>query len=156
MNYPLKGLLDIRGFREDAAAKNIAAAEAALQAALAAALAAREELERYRQWREMEIERRYLSIMGREMSLKDLDEFKDGLARLDDQELLKHQAVEEAEKRTDEARRNLASAKEALAAAVRAKQKIVHHRDQWLEADAREENRQQDLEMEEFKPVLFE
>jgi hypothetical protein len=156
VKYPLEGLLAIRAFREEAALRQVGAAEAALKAAALETEKRRREFESYRRWRTEETERRYQSIMGREMSLGDLDEFKASLASLDLEELLKQQAVLEAEKSEEAARAELLKARAALTLAVRAKRKILSHRDQWLEGVSREEERLQDLELEEFKPILFE
>jgi hypothetical protein len=156
VKYPLEGLLAIRAFREDKALREASAAEAALKAAALETEKRRRELESYQRWRAEEIERRYQSIMGREMSLRDLDEFKASLARLDSEELRKQQAALEAEKLEEAARADLRRARAKLTQAARAKRKILSHRDQWLEGVTREEERLQDLELEEFKPILFE
>jgi hypothetical protein len=156
VKYPLEGLLAIRAFREETALRNVSAAEAALKAAALETEKRRREFESYRRWRGEEVERRYQSIMGREMSLRDLDEFKASLARLDLEEQMKRQAALEAEKLQEAAWADLRKARATLNLAMRAKRKILSHRDQWLEGVAREEERLQDLELEEFKPILFE
>ncbi|MDR2112019.1 MAG: type III secretion protein, partial [Candidatus Accumulibacter sp.] len=86
MRYPLSGLLAIRDFRRDAAAKAVRAAEAAERAARKEAETRREAWEAYKLWRCDEVERRYRGIMGACLSGKDLDEFKAGLAQLGDEE----------------------------------------------------------------------
>jgi type III secretion protein O len=154
--YPLEGLLAIRVFREDAAIKDLSAAESWLKTAMAETENRRQEFNNYRIWHREEVERRYQAIMGREMSQGDLEDFKAGLAWLDGQILKRQEAVAEAEKLEDEAREKLQRAKAVLREATQAREKISYHRGQWIEGAAREEERVQDLELEEFKPVLFE
>ena len=85
--YPLAPLLNVREYREDAAKNALSAAERAVVEAQEAVERCREELERYKVWRQEEVERRYDAIMGKGLSLKELDVFKVGLGALADGEL---------------------------------------------------------------------
>ena len=125
--YPLAPLLKVREYREDAAKNALSAAERAVVEAQEAVERCRGELERYKVWRQEEVERRYDAIMGKGLSLKELDVFKAGLGALADGELKLEeaiaQALENVKKRQEDVRK------------------------------AREAARQEDLEMEEFKPL---
>ena len=77
--YPLAPLLKVREYREDAAKNALSAAERAVVEAQEAVERCRGELERYKVWRQEEVERRYDAIMGKGLSLKELDVFKAGL-----------------------------------------------------------------------------
>ena len=71
--YPLAPLLKVREYREDAAKNALSAAERAVVEAQEAVERCRGELERYKVWRQEEVERRYDAIMGKGLSLKELD-----------------------------------------------------------------------------------
>ena len=80
--YPLAPLLKVREYREDAAKNALSAAERAVVEAQEAVELCRGELERYKVWRQEEVERRYDAIMGKKKAsalLKDasfVDEYR--------------------------------------------------------------------------------
>jgi type III secretion protein O len=156
MRYPLSGILFIRDFRLEAASRTLRAAKAALRAAQAEQARREEALSAYRLWRIGEVERRYQSIMNQCMTMEEIDAFKAGLSRLADEELAREAAVREAENAVENARKNMDAARQAWIASDRERQKIRYHRDEWQTAQAKETARSEDLEQEEFKPVLFE
>ena len=94
--YPLAPLLKVREYREDAAKNALSAAERAVVEAQEAVERCRGELERYKVWRQEEVERRYDAIMGKGLSLKELDVFKAGLGALADGELKLEEAIAQA------------------------------------------------------------
>lgn len=151
--YPLAPLLRVREYREDAAKNALSAAERAVVEAQEAVERCRRELERYKVWRQEEVERRYDAIMGKGLSLKELDVFKAGLGALADGELKLEEAIakalEDVKKRQEDARK----AREAARQAQHETAKIAAHRDIWLVEAKREAERLEDLEMEEFKPL---
>ena len=154
MAYPLQPLLSVRSFREDNAKAAVSAAEAALRQAEDAAEKSRAELERYQQWLPEEKERRYAGIMGKLMSLADLDSFKAGLSLLDDGVLTREDAVQQAEKIVEERRNKLRAAQLALTSARKEKMKIDMHKDIWSQEAAKEAERAAELEMEDFTPGI--
>jgi type III secretion protein O len=154
--YPLEGLLSVRVFREDAAAETLGEAELRLAEAGRETETRRQELAAYRLWREAEVQRRYQAIMGQILSQSDLYEFNSGLAWLDTQEQARAESVVEAEKLEQKAKESLEKARTELREAAKAREKISRHREIWLEGAAREAERLEDLELEEFKPVVFE
>ncbi|GHT87378.1 hypothetical protein FACS1894116_05950 [Betaproteobacteria bacterium] len=153
--YPLTGILFIRDFRVDAAAKGVSVAEAALRDAQATHLRLQEAHIAYRTWRGEETGRRYQAIMGQRLTQDELDKFKIGLSILIDEELHKEAAVRDAARAIEVARENVDAARQAWRFADRDRQKIIYHRGEWQKEYAREVARQEDLELEEFKPVLF-
>ena len=152
MAYPLQPLLSVRAFREDNAKAAVSAAEVAVQQAEAEAAYRRKELVQYLDWLPEEKERRYCDIMGKEMSLADLDAFKAGLAALDAGVLTREDAVQEADKNMEKRKAELHAAQAALAAARKEKMKIEMHRDVWNLAAAKEAERATELELEDFIP----
>jgi type III secretion protein O len=152
MAYPLQPLLSVRAFREDNAKAAVSAAEAAVRQAEAEMADRQVELERYREWLPEEKERRYEAIMGKEMTMTDLDRFKAGIAALDDGVFTREDAVLEAEKITEKRGTELRAAQAALTAARKEKMKIETHRDIWAQAAAKEAEHAADLELEDFTP----
>jgi type III secretion protein O len=155
MAYPLAGLLRIRDFRLDAAQQAQRAAEAEVQRAIAEREEKARELERYKTWRAEEIERRYAGILMHEMTMEDLDKFKAGLAQLAEGEIAREGAILEADKHIEEARLALEAARRAYVHANQEREKILYHRGEWQKTEAKEAARAEDLEMEEFKPLVF-
>ena len=148
--YPLAPLARVRQLREEAAATDYSAREKALAAARQETLARRKALEDYLVWRKNEEERRYLEILGKELAGKDLDTFKSGLADLREKDNVLMEAVEEALKAEEEAARRRDEAAETLKRRRKDKEKIDEHRKILRVGEAREAERREDLEMEEF------
>lgn len=154
MAYPLAGLLRIRDFRVDETAKSVAAGKAALVAAETALEKARAERVRYRQWRRMEVERRYRSIIGQTLLQNDLERFKQDLSALADAELERESACQECERALHEARERLEKARALWREAEREREKLRQHFALWRDAENKAALYREDQESEEFKPVL--
>lgn len=154
--YPLQPLLSVRKYREDAAQTRLRQAEHALQEALENLNTKEKELADYQQWRREEEDRRYESIMNQLLSLDDLDQFKAGVARLREDEVLREEAVLTASQELDRASQAVVDAKKNVHQAQRETARIVAHKDIWAEAERKEAERKEDLESEEFKPVSLE
>jgi hypothetical protein len=156
MRYPLIDLIRVRDFRVDARVKAMRAAETRLRAAQAQRDAREREWKDYKAWRKEEVERRYQSILGKTMTQGELDTFKAGLSALADEELAREERRMKADRAMEEARKEAKVARNDWLLANREREKILYHRDDWQKAQTAEMNRQEDLEQEEFKPLLFE
>ena len=154
-DYPLAPLLAVRHFREENAKRAVRTAEAALVEASDRLRQCQEELNSYRAWLPEEEDRRYLAIMGKPMTLSQLDAFKAGLGKLRDGELSREQAVfsAQAEREKKVLERDAASA--AAAKAQKETAKIAAHKDIWLAEYKKEAERQEEKELEDFKPISF-
>lgn len=130
--YPLAPLLKVREYREDAAKNALSAAERAVVEAQEAVERCRGELERYKVWRQEEVERRYDAIMGKGLSLKELDVFKAGLGALADGELKLEEAIAQALENVKKRQEDVRKARESARQAQHETAKIVTHRDIWL------------------------
>jgi len=148
--YPLAPLARVRQLREDAATTEYSAREKAFLAARQETLVRRKALEDYLAWRKEEEDRRYRDILGKELSRKEMDEFKTGVAALREKENVLMEAVDEALKAEEEAARRRDEAAETLKRRRKDKEKIDEHRKIWRLGEAREAERREDLEMEEF------
>lgn len=151
--YPLESLLTVRQYREEGAKRQVRSAELALREAEDAVEARKKELEAYRIRRREEEDRRYEAIMNIPMSLEDLDAFKAGLARLAAGETRHEHAVADAEREVEKRRADIEKAREAARKASRNTSKIQAHKDIWKEDAKKEAERQEDLELEEFRPL---
>lgn len=148
--YPLAPLVRVRKLREEAAAAEYSAREKALLAARQETLARSKALEDYLAWRMQEEERRYQSILGKELSFKELENFKAGLAALRDRDNLLLAALEEARKAEADAAQRRDAAMEALRRTRKEKERIGESQKIWLAQEVKETERREDLEMEEF------
>ena len=149
-SYPLNTLLRVRVLREDNSMRALKAAEAARAEARTLAAEKEKTLDGYRVWRKEETERRYLKIMLQNLSLDDLDKFHAGLRRLRDKEISLEEDLEKARAALREADSKVTEAQKNFLKAHRDTQKILGHQDIWLQEQAREDLRAEDLEMEDF------
>jgi type III secretion protein O len=148
--YPLDTLLRVRSLREDNSIRALKAAEAAYAEARLTAAEKEKALAAYRVWRKEEEDRRYLEIMLQHLSLDELDKFHDGLRLLKDGEISREEELEKARAALLEAGAEVEKAKKIFLQARMDTQKILGHRDIWLQEQAKEELRAEDLEMEDF------
>jgi type III secretion protein O len=152
--YPLQSLISLRHFREQAAEREVREAETQRRLAVAERDRKGLELEDYRLYRQKETERRWSELLGRTKSLADLDDFRAGLADLAQRELDLEMELEQEEKKVAEKTELLAQAKAALLACVKARDKLESHKDLYLAEANKESQRLEDLEMEEFRPLM--
>ena len=96
MSYTLQPLLRIRTMREDRASGELVAARRAVAAAESALDARRQELSSYEETKEARRDRIYDAIMGREVSREQLDIANEGVARIDEEGVLKADNVKRA------------------------------------------------------------
>ena len=152
--YPLKALLDVRLYREEAAKRAITAAKREVLEAREAAEAAREALVRWREWRVKETERRYEALIGRPTPIEKLQAFNQGLADLGLEELMKAAEIDKADKYVIECEQKVEAASKAARTARQNTAKIELHKSIWAEESKKEAERLEDLELEEFHPVV--
>jgi len=148
--YPLELGYDTAPFAQETEACIRALREKALLAARQETLARQKALEDYLVWREKEEDRRYREILGKELSHLELDAFKAGVAALREKDHVLMEAVDEARKAEEDAAKSRDKAAETLKQCRKDKEKIGEHRKIWQAGEARETERREDLEMEEF------
>lgn len=152
--YPLESLLNVRNYREDAAKRNLTRAQQTVKDAEQARLDRIAELERWRVWKVEETDRRYAAFLGKVTVIEKIDEFNRGLSHLAEQEVGKVAAVDEAEAAVDRAKKACVKAQEAAKEARKNTAKIETHKEIWTAESKKEAERKEDLELEEFKPVM--
>lgn len=156
MKYPLDVLLDVRNLRQDKAMGNLTKAESRLAEARRHLRDCKKKHADYLVWLAEEEERRYESIMEVEMTLGDVDEFKQGLCSIRGLEAGYLERILRAEKSVTDAEEGVRQAKAALLEAQRATMKIEAHKSRWAEMARKEEERLEEVELEDFVPATNE
>lgn len=146
--------MTVRLFREDMAQRAVRAAEHALALAEADAAEKREELETYRRWRPEEEDRRYAAILNQALNSTELDAFKAGLVALAVAEQKREQALLDAENALQQCRTQLDTCRAQMAQARKNIARLETHREIWSSIQSREATRKEDMELEDFRPVL--
>ena len=150
MAYPLQAMLKIRGMREDRAGTELTGARRARNAAETERDSRRETRRKFEVTKEERRDRIYDAVIGRTVSLDDLDQARSAVTAIDEEAMLleeaESKAQQELEKREDEAR----TAKVRFIEASKNKMKIDQHRTVWMEEDRKNQERIEDAEMEEF------
>ena len=150
MPYALQPMLRIRVRREDRAATELVAARTAEREAERALEERKEELAEYERTKEERRDRVYDAVMGRPCSMDDLDKAREGVARIDEEGVLKADNVVRAEGVLHEKEEASAAAQSALNLAIKNRMKIEEHRSAWVEEDRKEQDRREDFELEDF------
>jgi type III secretion protein O len=149
----------VRKLREDAAGAEYAKAERTLLEARGKVENCKLALADYARWRQEEEERRYQARLFTEMSLKDHDDFKADLLGLRERENSLAEELVQAKKAAEDALQIKEQTHQGLLRARKESEKIDAHRTIWLAAEAKEAERREDVEMEEFsgrKPAIEE
>jgi len=136
--------------REDRATGELTAARLALAAA-EEALAARQR--DFAEWEETKEERRdriYDAIIGHKVSMEQLDIANEGVARIDEEGVLKADNVKRAEGVVKEKADAAETARANLNLAIKNRMKIDEHRAVWLAEDAKAQEARAEGELEDF------
>ncbi|MEG2140848.1 MAG: YscO family type III secretion system apparatus protein [Bilophila sp.] len=149
--YPLEPLLRVRTFREKAAEQGVRTSEAVLAEAEKEKKRRQRALAEYHEWRTLEEDRRYASIMGQNLSLEELENFKAGFAALALTELEHEEAALAAEEQRQKAVTSVHEARAKFAAARKDTAKIAAHRDIWQEEQQKEAEKTAETELEDFR-----
>ena len=150
MPYALQPMIRIRQRREDAAGAALVVARTEERAAAKTLEERREELAEYERTKEERRDRVYDAVMGRPCSMDDLDKAREGVARIDEEGVLKADNVVRAEGVLQEKEEASAAAQSALNLAIKNRMKIEEHRSAWIEEDRKEQERLEDIELEDF------
>jgi len=152
IKYPLQRLLRLRSIREDKAAAEVTNRKRLLAEAIEEKKHREEELKKYRAWRIEREQELFEEIRGKEISQKELDEYKQELLRLRGKEVQLEESILEAQKHIEQCEREVETARDAYLAAVRERSKIEEHRTRWSEVEKIRLEREEEKELEEFVP----
>lgn len=150
MAYMLQPLLRIRLMREDRAAGELTAARQSREAAEATLVERRNDLAKYEATKEERRDRIYSAIMGVAVSRDRLDMAFEGVARIDEEGVLKADNVKRAEADVKERMSQEDAARQRFNLAIKERMKIDEHKAIWLRAEAAEEERRAEGELEDF------
>jgi chromosome segregation ATPase len=122
----------------------------ALAASLAEVERRQKVLEAWKVFVKAEVERRWQGFIGTQTSVKGIERFREQLAQLDRRELELALEVEKAQKEVETRRSDLAKAKAERLARAKAREKLEQHRNIWQAEVAKEEERLEDQELEDY------
>ena len=150
MGYELQSLLRIRLMREDRASGELTAARQAVAKAQETLEARKQELAEYDRTREERRDRIYATVMGRPVTREQLDLAQEGVARIDEEGVLKADNVARAKGDLKTREEAAAAAHGIFIAASKDRMKIDEHKAEWLVRDAKEQDARAEGELEDF------
>ena len=150
MPYTLQPLLRIRTMREDRASGELVAAKRNLAQAEEALAARQHDLDEWEKTKEERRDRIYDAIIGREVSRDQIDMANEGVARIDEEGVLKADNVKRAEGEVKEKEAAADAARANLNIAIKNRMKIDEHKSVWLAEEAKEQEARAEGELEDF------
>lgn len=151
--YPLQALLDVRKYREQNAQNAVRQAENHYKECVSSCTEQQNKIENYQKWRVQEEEKKYAEILGQNLHIDDLEDFKQYFGLLKDKGLKLEEELYNLEKIKEEAKQAVTQRKEEFKLAKKNTAKIEAHHDIWKQIEKKEQERKEDLEAEEFKPL---
>lgn len=151
--YPLQALLNVRQYREKNAQNAVRQAENAYKECAEQCQKQAEAVQSYHTWRLAEEERKYDEIMGTCLTAEELDNFKQYFSKLKEKELALEEELAKLEKQKQAAKEQIAVKREEFKTAKKNTAKIEAHQKIWKQEEKKEQERKEDLEAEEFKPL---
>lgn len=136
--------------REDRAAGELTAARQSREAAEATLADRRNDLAEYEATKEERRDRIYATIIGHAVSRDKLDLVSEGVARIDEEGVLKADNVKRAEADVKERMSQEDAARKRFNLATKERMKIDEHKEIWIRAEAAEEERRAEGELEDF------
>ena len=150
MAYELQSMLRIRTMREDRAANELTAARREVVRARETLDRRRCDLAEFEATKEQRRDRIYGAMIGRAVSMDDLDLAREGVARIDEEGVLKADNVVQAEAELRKRQENAEVFRKAFVAASKNRMKITEHRSIWEAEVAEAMEYRQEAELEDF------
>ena len=150
--YPLEALLSLRKHRVDDAVLAHAQVLSRLKQAVKDHEQALDDLNKFKSWKEEEIERRYQFIFNKTLLCKDLENFKASLAALDVEEMKYQERLEKAQAQLESVKKEEIIAKDLIKKTNQAVLKLEEHRKIFLVQDKINAERLAEAEFEDFHP----
>ena len=150
MAYALQSMLKIRGMREERAQTELAAARSARAQAQHELEKKIEERQKFEETKEERRDKIFDTVMGRVVTMTDLDNVRSAVSGIDEQGMLLEEAEHKAEHVLEEREAETEVARGRFAAASKDLAKIVEHKSVWEEEYAKLKEMAADAEMEEF------
>ena len=150
MAYALQSMLRIRAMREDRAATELTAARREVTRAQERLVQRKDDLKEYEATKDARRDRIFEAVIGRAVSMEDLDLAREGVARIDEEGILKADNVVQAEADLQKCRNNAETSRQAFVSASKNRMKITEHRSIWEAEEAAEAERRSEMELEDF------
>ncbi len=150
MGYELEQLLTIRTRREDRARGELQTARQAVSQAMVDLEDQRTALAEFEKTKEEKIDRIYNVIIGHNVKRDDLELAREGIARIDEEGILKANNVERAKEVLKQKEDEAEKAKDAYIITAKECSKIAEHKAEWVREESREAEYRQDIELEDF------
>jgi hypothetical protein len=150
MAYALQSMLRIRSMREDRAATELTAARREVARAQERLSKRKNDLAQYEATKEERRDLIYAALLGRAVSMDDLDRAREGVARIDEEGILKADNVVQAEAELQNCKEAAESSRVAFVAASKNRMKITEHRAIWEAEESAEVEYRSELELEDF------
>lgn len=148
--YALESLLKIRVMREDRAGTELTGARRARSAAERVHDEKEAAVETFMTHKDERRDKIYEAVMGRIVTMDDLDRARDAVSKIDEEGVLLEEAERRAKVELDQKTEVAERAHVRFVAATKDKTKIDLHRAAWEEEDRKMREMQADAEMEEF------
>ena len=149
--YPLDMLITARKIREDNAQRAVASARNELTTLLEHIENKKIEIQYHEEWRKEEEARRFNEIQNTTLSQKEMEKFKWGIASLKARTVELEEEIMSMEAKIPEMEEKINDAIHAHKVAMSEREKIEEHKVQWQEELAKETDRREEQELEEFK-----
>ena len=150
MAYVLQSMLRIRAMREDRAATELTAARLEVSRAQERLLQRKSDLAKYEATKEVRRDRIFEAVVGRAVSMDDLDLAREGVARIDEEGILKADNVVQAEAELKKCKDNAEASRLAFVSASKNRMKITEHRAIWEAEESAEAEHRSEMELEDF------
>ena len=139
MPYLLQPLLRIRMMREDRASGELVAAKRELARAEEALQARQQDLKEWENTKDERRDRIYQAIIGQTVSRDQIDMANEGVARIDEEGVLKADSVNRAEQDRKRCESVAETARQNLNMAIKNRMKIDEHKAVWMKEEAAEQ-----------------
>ena len=150
MPYLLQPLLRIRMMREDRASGELVAAKRELARAEEALQARQQDLKEWENTKDERRDRIYQAIIGQTVSRDQIDMANEGVARIDEEGVLKEDNVNRAEQDRKRCESVAETARQNLNIAIKNRMKIDEHKAVWMKEEAAEQEARAEGELEDF------
>ncbi len=150
MPYALQSMLRIRTMREDRASAELSAARQAVRQAEQALEERKAELLEFENSKDERRDRIYNAVIGHSVSRDELDLALEGVARIDEEGALKADNVALAQAELRKKEESAENARNNFVKASKERMKISEHKSMWVAEEAKEQERRQEFELEDF------
>ena len=150
MAYALQSMLRIRVMREDRAATELTAARREVTRAQERLVQRKNDLKEYEATKDARRDRIFEAVIGRAVSMEDLDLAREGVARIDEEGILKADNVVQAEADLQKCKDNAETSRQAFVSASKNRMKITEHRSIWEAEEAAVAEYRSEMELEDF------